>query len=70
MMPAEVGEMNTCQVEDQSRFLLSRADGCTRVHRHRGEWFVPNCVQQVHRFGGGSAMVWAGRRLLCMLQVH
>ena len=50
----------TVLFSDESRFLLSRADGRTRVYRRRGERYAPNCVQQVDRFGGGSVMVWAG----------
>lgn len=45
---------------DESRFLLTRADGRARVYRRRGERYAPNCVQQVVPFGGGSVMVWAG----------
>ncbi|KAK3108567.1 hypothetical protein FSP39_010793 [Pinctada imbricata] len=44
---------------DESRFLLHRADGRSRVYRRRNESFAPNCVQQVDRFGGGSVMMWA-----------
>ena len=42
---------------DESRFLLQKRDGRTRVYRHRNERFADSCVQQVDRFGGGSVMM-------------
>ena len=39
---------------------LSWADGRQRIWRRDGRRHTDDCVQQVDRFGGGSAMVWAG----------
>lgn len=44
---------------DESRFMLKRRDGRTRVYRRKNERFSQACVQEVDRFGGGSVMVWA-----------
>ena len=44
---------------DKSHDLLSCADGHTRVYRHQGEHYAPNCMQQVDCFGRGSHG-WAG----------
>ena len=46
---------------DESRFLLQRCDGRTRVYRRRKERLAPVSVQEVDRFGGGSVMMWAAR---------
>jgi len=43
---------------NDSRVPLQSCDGRTRVYRHRNEHFVPACVQEVGRFGGGSVMIW------------
>ena len=43
---------------DESKFNLFHLDGRTRVYRRRGERLAPNCIQQVHPFGGGGVMVW------------
>lgn len=43
---------------DESRFLLHRVDGRTRVYRRRNERFAPCCIREADRFGGGSVMVW------------
>lgn len=45
---------------DESRFCLFRNDGRVRVFRRRGERLAPNCVREVHPFGGGGVMVWGG----------
>ena len=45
---------------DESRFLLRRVDGRTRVYRRRGELFVDNCVLRHDRFGGWSVMMLGG----------
>ena len=50
----------TVLLSDESRFLLSHADGHTRAIDIEGEHYVLNCMQQVDRFGGGSVMVWEG----------
>ena len=47
----------TVLFSDESRFLLSHADGCTRGYRCQGD--APNCVHQVDRFGGGSHVAGA-----------
>ena len=43
---------------DESRFLLHRYDGRTRVYRRRNERFSHVSVQEVEMFGGGSVMMW------------
>jgi len=44
---------------DESRFVLSRADGRVRLYRRRNERYADCCVLQRDRFGGGgSVMVW------------
>lgn len=45
---------------DESRFLLRRSDGRTRVYRRPNERFADACVHECDRFGGGGVMVWAG----------
>ena len=46
---------------DESRFVLSRADGRVRLYRRRNERYADCCVLQRDRFGGGgSVMVWGG----------
>ena len=37
---------------DESRFLLRRVDGRTRVYRRHGERFADNCVLRHDHFGG------------------
>ena len=43
---------------DESRFMLQKRDGRTRVYRRRNERFARNCVLEVDNFGGGSVMMW------------
>jgi transposase len=43
---------------DESRFLLQKRNGRTRVYRRRNERFSSYCVQEVDSFGGGSVMMW------------
>jgi hypothetical protein len=38
---------------------LKRGDGRARVYRRRNERFANNDIQEVDRFGDGSAMMWA-----------
>lgn len=45
---------------DESRFVVSFADGRVRVYRRWNERFAQCCVQERDRFGVGSVMVWAG----------
>ena len=47
---------------DESRFVLSRADGRVRLYRRRNERDADCCVLQRDRWvwGGGSVMVWGG----------
>jgi len=46
---------------DETRFVLSRADGRVRLYRRRNERYADCCVLQRDRFGGGgSVMVWGG----------
>jgi hypothetical protein len=42
-----------------TRFLLKRGVGRAKVYRRRNECFANNCIQEVDRFGDGSAMMWA-----------
>ncbi|KAJ4425451.1 hypothetical protein ANN_28067 [Periplaneta americana] len=44
---------------DESRYRLTRCDGCLRVWGRPGERFSVKAVQEIDRFGGGSIMVWA-----------
>ena len=39
---------------DESRFMLQKRDGRTRVYRRRNERFARNCILEVDNFGGGS----------------
>ena len=41
---------------DESRFMLQKRDGRTRVYRRRNERFARNCVLEVDNFGGGSGV--------------
>ena len=43
---------------DESRFMLQKRDGRTRVYRRRNEGFARNCVLEVDNFGEGSVMMW------------
>jgi hypothetical protein len=43
---------------EESRFMLQKRDGRTRVYRHWNETFARNCVLEVDNFGGGSVMMW------------
>ena len=45
---------------DESRFCVDLTDRRARVWRMPSERFVPVCVAEHDRFGGGSVMVWAG----------
>lgn len=45
---------------DESRFLLSTADGRQRVYRRAGERYADNCVVNRLPYGGGGVMVWGG----------
>ena len=42
---------------DESRILLQKRDGSTRVHRRRNEHFSSSCVLEVDSCGGGSVMM-------------
>jgi hypothetical protein len=39
---------------------MFHADGRVRVCRRRGERLAPQCIQEVHPYGGGGMMVWGG----------
>ena len=39
---------------DESRFMLQKRDGRTRVYRRRNERFARNCGLEVDNFSGGS----------------
>ena len=43
---------------DESRCMLQRKDGHTRVYRPRDERFTRNCVLEVDNFGRESVMMW------------
>ena len=43
---------------DESKFNLFGSDGRIYVRRRVGEEYLPQCVQQTVKFGGGSVMVW------------
>ena len=45
---------------DESRFMLFRADGCSRIYQCHYERFASSCVLVLDHFSGGSVMVWAG----------
>lgn len=47
-------------ITDESRFILQRADGQTRVHRRRRERNAGVFIVDRDRFDGGSVMVWEG----------
>ena len=44
----------------ESRFNMFRNNGRVHVYRRRRERLAPNCIQDVHPFGGGGVMVWGG----------
>ena len=39
---------------------IARNDGRVHVYRIRRERLAPNCIQDVHPYGGGGVMVWGG----------
>ena len=41
---------------DESKFNLFGSDGRIYVRRRVGEEYLPQCVQQMVKFGGGSVM--------------
>jgi hypothetical protein len=43
---------------DESRFMLQKRDGRTRVYKRRNKRFARNYVLEVDNFGGGSVMMW------------
>ena len=43
---------------DESRFILQKRDGRTRVYRRRNKRFTRSCVLEVDNFGGGSVMMF------------
>ncbi len=43
--------------QDESRFLLYRADGRQRVRRHMGEWFADVNILDRVAHGGSGVMV-------------
>lgn len=45
---------------DESKFMLYRNDGRTRVYRRPGERFKQACIEEKVPYGGGSVLVWAG----------
>jgi hypothetical protein len=45
---------------DESRFMLQKRDGRTRVYRRQNERFTRNYVLEVDNFGRGSVMMWGG----------
>ena len=42
----------------ESRFMLQKRDGRTRVYRRRNERFARDCVLEVDNLGGGGVMMW------------
>ena len=55
---------------DESRFLLTRADGRIRVRRRNGEALNEDCVQGQVAHGGGSVRVWGGVHYLGKTQLR
>lgn len=45
---------------DESRVRLFASDRRKRVYRRKNERFAACCIQNIHRFGYGSLMVWGG----------
>lgn len=45
---------------DETKIVLSRADGRARVWRRRNERYAEACIQTFNRWGGGSIHIWAG----------
>ena len=45
-------------ISDESRFMLQKIDGGTRIYRRRNERFARNCALGVDNFGGGIVMMW------------
>ena len=43
---------------DESKFNLFGSDGRVYVRRKAGEDFLPECIQQTMKFGGGNVMMW------------
>ena len=43
---------------DESKFNLFGSDGRVYVRRRAGEEFLPECINQTVKFGGGSVMMW------------
>ena len=43
---------------DESKFNLFGSDGRVYVRRRAGEDFLPECIQQTVKFGGGNVMMW------------
>ena len=50
----------TVLFSDQSRFMLFRADGRSRIYRRHNERYATKYVLEHDRFGSDSVMVWAG----------
>ena len=42
----------------ESKFNLFGSDGRVYIRRRKGEEFLPQCVHQTVKFGGGSVMMW------------
>ena len=45
---------------DESRFKIDGNDGRDRIYRRVGERYADNCVFEGDRYGGATAMIWAG----------
>ena len=43
---------------DESKFNLFGSDGRAYVRRRVGEDFLPECVDQTVKFGGGNVIMW------------
>jgi len=50
----------TIHFTDESRFVLSRADGRVRLYGRRNERYADCCVLQRDRFGGGGSVMVLG----------
>jgi hypothetical protein len=58
---------------EESRFMLQKRDGRTRVYRRRNERIARNCVLEVEKFGGGRVMMWGTisyARNTQLVQIH
>jgi hypothetical protein len=44
---------------DESRFCISNAEGRIRVWRRENERLAACCIDEVDRWGGANAMIWA-----------